>query len=239
MGDKQAYDCHRFSFVEYMVAWGRTWKAFLAAVIKRLSFEWIEAEQSYTCFVCGELVNKDCASPFKDCDLYKHVLFGCPNVKLLMLYYQDKHPYTFEPEMENYILTVPVGSYILKSLEYVCACFHSWQKKYERLYQRQFYIPYNFFTDEASLRVNAHLTHYAVKKRWCLEMFKEGAKQRRKLKRQCEAEISNARTRGDASSLWTALDVQEYTHVEKARKLDACSDLKDEVTEYAETHVLL
>jgi hypothetical protein len=94
------------------------------------------------------------------------------------------------------------------------------------LYQRQFYIPYNFFTDEASLRVNAHLTHYAVKKRECLEKFKEGAKQRRKLKRQCEAEISRARTRGDASSLWTALDVQEYTHVEKARKLDACSDLK-------------
>ena len=115
-----------------MVAWGRTWKAFIAAEIQRLSFEWNEEAQSYKCFVCEHLCST-LESTSKYSDLYMHVLFGCFRIRHLMLFYSDKCPYTWEEDMPSFILTVPVGSCICKCLKYVCACFHAWRKIQHRV----------------------------------------------------------------------------------------------------------
>ena len=141
--------------------------------------------------------------------------------------------------MEDWLLTVPLGSNIIKCTQYLSACFHAWQEKYESMYRVELHIPHDLYLAPEATRVNHHLTHVAKMREDCTAFWKQIGKERRGLKRQHTAVSSKARSSGDAWSLEEALDLQEWALGEVARKKALSRSYLEEVEAYEENHILL
>ena len=103
----------------------------------------------------------------------------------------------------------------------------------------QLHIPHDLYLAREATRVNDHLTHVAKMREDCLAFWKQMGKERRGLKRQHTAVSSKARSSGDAWSLEEALDYQEWTQGEMARKKALSRSYKEEIEAYVEKHILL
>ena len=153
--------------------------------------------------------------------------------------YAKTHPYEWEPDMEQWLLTVPLGSNIKKCTQYMAACLNAWQRNYEWMYRVQLEIPHDLYLNPKATQVNKHLTHFAQMQADCQVYWKQTGKERRGMKRQCAAIARTARSSHDAQQLTHALEVHEWTHGERARKKGMSENCKADVGKYERDHIIL
>lgn len=229
---EQALDCSRLAFQNYAKAWGATWRNMIATWMKALQFYQSWDDSTFTCWACGE-------KGLSERDMCRHMLCGCSTIQLRMSYYSDTHAYKWYPDMEHWLLTVPLGSNIMKCTQYLSACFNAWQQKYEKTWQMRLDIPHDVRLAPGPTRVNDHFTHVAQMEAECLRFWKQMAKERRGLKRRHDAVVLRAENSGDIDELTSALNMQEWTSGERARKKDSSRSFKEEVEKYQADHILL
>ena len=156
-----------------------------------------------------------------------------------MSYYSDTYPYEWEPDMEQWLMRVPLGSKIKQCTQYLSACFHAWQRTLEKAWHTELVIPRDDALEPGAAGMNDHRRHVNEMESECLKFWKEQAKSRRGLKRRNDAVVRCAKQSGDREELASALQTQEWTSIERARMKDSSRSFHADVEKYRADHILL